>query len=1314
MKATKLVQIPLVVFCTFLTAVSLNAAGLIHQWSAEGNANDSVGAANGTITNLDGSPNIDVTYVTGPSNQAFAFDGNGYIDFGTNVAAFGTSDFTISFWIQSTETSEQCLLNKMDGYYLGRGFAISMTNGFIRCVLRSASGEAAGVSNAVDVTSLSPVNDGAFHHVALERSETNLYVFVDGVISGRTYSTSVLNLSEAPYVVTNQIPVTNEFGMQLLWDDGTFVYADEVDEISQPVPCLGGAGQIAQLSFTETFDGINFGFDSSTVVTVGKPFVGALDEIQIYSRALTAYEIYSVTHPGVGLAIIDQPLNQHALAGRPVILHLLAVGVDPITYQWRLNGYDIPGAISNNLVLDAPQTFDSGTYSVLVSNPTGDLTSRDATLVVTNLTTPGYGLIARWSAEGTASDAIGGHDGITRNIKYVSGVLGTAFQFNGNSFISCGNIFGTMGTNDFTLDFWMRTTSKARSEAVVGQRPYCSWTDCWDIRFNNYSDGLSALQTELGDHYDVLNPEFNAEQPTTAPAALHLNDGVFHHVCTVHRANTLTLFVDGKYIDVGVSETVPTLQNDGSFDMGINVCDEDDGTVPFTGALDEIEIYNRALSDEEVYNTYSPNPALTLIRQPATTAVIEGQSATLFVSAAGQQPITYQWMLNGAPIAGATDATYALTSAQLTDAGIYSVAVSNTISSVTSLSGVLTVIPANTILPGLVNYWPAEGTGQDIVGHVSMQGGGNVGYAAGVSGQAFTYNGDNQSNGANSEAGDFGTNDFTIHYWINNQNDGVVMSKLGAFDMFCWGGNISMNLNDDTGHGGSINSGGASVGYNAFHQVDVVRQSMSNLLMYIDGALVSRNTCAISNLHTIWGLGICDEYGRTKRFGGLLDEIQFYYRALTPAEISWLYNRYASGPRAPMTSVAEMTQLAGSSFTLTAPPVMSSSPGTITYQWMVNGVPIPGATGSSLTVNNFDPSGAGNYVVTVTDANGSVATLVARVSAQLAAGSYNGLFYYDGDVNDDTSGFITLTLTSKQSYTAAIKQQGHSYGFTGKFSANSSTVQVKRTAAGKSPLTVTISAAAGGDGRLTGVVRDTTRNIPLVMQRAVYSAAQPTPQAGAYTLSLFGLSSPAAPNGHGYGNVTITPSGAVKFSAYLADDSSVSQNVGVARSGVWPLYAPAYKGKGSVLGWLSFNKTNANACSGTLRWVKSRLAGGSTYTSGFATKIPVVGSTFIRPRSGLGIHLDNSSVVVDGAKIYSALSDPIVATNSTSIVFSQSGASNGKLTVYSSTGQFKGLMFNPVTHANTTVKGVVLQNQGYAAGYFLSSGLSGRVVLQHN
>jgi hypothetical protein len=82
--------------------------------------------------------------------------------------------------------------------------------------------------------------------------------------------------------------------------------------------------------------------------------------------------------------------------------------------------------------------------------------------------------------------------------------------------------------------------------------------------------------------------------------------------------------------------------------------------------------------------------------QPAAKTVTAGQAATLTAGAAASPAPSYQWSRNGVAIAGATAATITLTSAQPSDAGSYTVTVTNAAGSVTSSAATLTVsnVPA--------------------------------------------------------------------------------------------------------------------------------------------------------------------------------------------------------------------------------------------------------------------------------------------------------------------------------------------------------------------------------------------------------------------------------------------------------------------------------------------------------------------------------------------------------------------------------------------------------------------------------------------
>lgn len=87
-----------------------------------------------------------------------------------------------------------------------------------------------------------------------------------------------------------------------------------------------------------------------------------------------------------------------------------------------------------------------------------------------------------------------------------------------------------------------------------------------------------------------------------------------------------------------------------------------------------------------------PLPAIDSQPEDAITAV--GGAATFSVIASGSGPLIYVWLRDGVPIAGAMDATYSLTNAQLGDSGShFSCLVSNAFGSVLSAYAILTVLP---------------------------------------------------------------------------------------------------------------------------------------------------------------------------------------------------------------------------------------------------------------------------------------------------------------------------------------------------------------------------------------------------------------------------------------------------------------------------------------------------------------------------------------------------------------------------------------------------------------------------------------------
>ena len=77
--------------------------------------------------------------------------------------------------------------------------------------------------------------------------------------------------------------------------------------------------------------------------------------------------------------------------------------------------------------------------------------------------------------------------------------------------------------------------------------------------------------------------------------------------------------------------------------------------------------------------------------QPQNISVVLASNATFSVSASGPAPLNYQWLFGGTNMSGATNVSYAISNVQPTNAGNYSVTVTNYYGSVTSSLANLTV-----------------------------------------------------------------------------------------------------------------------------------------------------------------------------------------------------------------------------------------------------------------------------------------------------------------------------------------------------------------------------------------------------------------------------------------------------------------------------------------------------------------------------------------------------------------------------------------------------------------------------------------------
>ncbi len=130
-------------------------------------------------------------------------------------------------------------------------------------------------------------------------------------------------------------------------------------------------------------------------------------------------------------------------------------------------------------------------------------------------------------------------------------------------------------------------------------------------------------------------------------------------------------------------------------------------TSPTAGAGAGVLAWNKT---NWLVTSYAPT-APVIAADPQNQSVTQGQTATFVVVAGGSTPLAYQWYFNtNTPVANATNFTLTITNVQITNAGTYSVMVSNSVEAVSSASALLTVSTNHAPVPGAYTIATAENT----------------------------------------------------------------------------------------------------------------------------------------------------------------------------------------------------------------------------------------------------------------------------------------------------------------------------------------------------------------------------------------------------------------------------------------------------------------------------------------------------------------------------------------------------------------------------------------------------------------------------
>ncbi len=211
--------------------------------------------------------------------------------------------------------------------------------------------------------------------------------------------------------------------------------------------------------------------------------------------------------------------------------------------------------------------------------------------------------------------------------------------------------------------------------------------------------------------------------------------------------------------------------------------------------------------------------------------------------------------------------------------------------------------------PSIRAWWKGEGNANDSFGsnHGTLQNG--AGFTAGKVGQAFSLDGvDDTVSVGNPAALNFGTGNFSIQAWVRTSFLGgtfsdfiVSKSSVGNDAQFILGytagttGFPSFLMSDGTTI--STASGTANLADGTFHHLAGVREG-TTLRLYVDGVEVGTATTPVlvdaTSANNVFIGGRADP-SNDPFFNGIIDEVQFFNRALSASEIADIYDSNSAG-----------------------------------------------------------------------------------------------------------------------------------------------------------------------------------------------------------------------------------------------------------------------------------------------------------------------------------------------------------------------------------------------------------------------------------
>ena len=460
--------------------------------------------------------------------------------------------------------------------------------------------------------------------------------------------------------------------------------------------------------------------------------------------SLTVSNLSGVTNATASLTVAVppvitlQPIGRSVPPGLPTIFNAGATGIPAPGLQWQLNGANLPGATSASYTNLAVGVGALGTYQLVASNYLGFVTSSVAQLT--------FGPVAAWGrnlnneclpppglsnviavAGGNFASAAVRADG---TLSFWGTGAGTNLPASASNIVAVAAASGTVDCglrSDGTVVGWAGESVPALSNIVSIAASYyfglalraegtvVGWGSAnypVPVGLNHVTAIAAGNAHGLALRSDGTVTAWGSGPASVVPTGLASVVAIaagYTHSLAQKSNGTVVAWGSGSGTNLPAGLTnIVAISTENIQSSSLSLALRANGTVVAWGD----NPYGETTPPAALSNLLSvalaaaPNHGLALVNNgspqilqpPVGLTADVGRNVTLQATAVGAAPLSYQWLLNGTNIPGATGTSLVLSNIQLANAGNYQLFVSNSISTALSLPAPVNVISNNALM----------------------------------------------------------------------------------------------------------------------------------------------------------------------------------------------------------------------------------------------------------------------------------------------------------------------------------------------------------------------------------------------------------------------------------------------------------------------------------------------------------------------------------------------------------------------------------------------------------------------------------------